>query len=151
MIPWLKRAIKLEPERFEAHANLAFALRYAGRLDDAEREVRWCLQRKPRFVPALRIQAEIHRDRGNLQQAADELQRALAIDPRDLDSGLLQANLLLYERKYEAAYGRLVPLLQRHRRNRRVLAALERAARMTGRADEAARYRDRLMQSRPAN
>jgi tetratricopeptide (TPR) repeat protein len=151
MIPWLKRAIQLDPQRFEAHANLAYALRYSGRLDEAEREVRWCLQRRPRFVPAVRIQAEIQRDRGNLKQAADELRRALEIDPHDLDSRLLQANLLLYQRQYEAAYRRLVSLRPSHPRNRRVLAALERAARMTGRPDEAARYRDELTQSGPAN
>jgi tetratricopeptide (TPR) repeat protein len=151
MIPWLQQAIKLAPARFEAHANLAYALRYAGRLDDAEREVHWCLKRRPKFVPALRILAEIHRDRGDLKQAMAELKRALEIDPHDLDAGLLESNLLLHQRNYQAAYDRLVPLLQRHPRNRRVLAAIERAARLTNRPDEASRYRERLTMPRPAN
>lgn len=151
MIPLLQRAIALEPARFEAHANLAYALRYAGRLDDAEREARWCLERRPKFVPALRILAEIHRDRGDLDPAMAELQRALKINPHDLDSGLLHADLLLYQRQYQAAYDRLRPLLQDHPQNYRLLAALERTARLTGRPEEAVRYRSRLQKLRTAD
>lgn len=147
MIPSLKRAIELDPARFEAHANLAYALRYTGRLNEAEREARWCLSRRPDFVPVRRILAEIHRDRGDLDAARDEVRRALQFDPHDLDSRLLEADLLIYGREFEAAYERLTPLLPRHPRNRRLLAALARSAQMTGRLDEAAGYRAELTEA----
>jgi predicted Zn-dependent protease len=150
MIPSLKRAIELDPARFEAHANLAYALRYTGRLDEAEREARWCLSQRPDFVPVRRVLAEIHRDRGDLDAARDEVRRALQFDPHDLDSRLLEADLLIYEREFEAAYERLTSLLPRHPRNRRLLAALARSAQMTGRLDEAARYRAELTKARAA-
>jgi tetratricopeptide (TPR) repeat protein len=141
MIPSLERSLELEPSRFEAHANLAYALRYVGRLDEAEREARWCLSQRPEFVPARRILAEIHRDRGDPDAAWEEVQRALEADPRDLDSRLLEANLLIYRREFESAHERLTPLLRRHRWNHRLLAALTRTAQMTGRDKEAAAYR----------
>lgn len=144
MIGPLRQVLRQDPARFEAHANLAYALRFAGQLDAAEQEARWCLESQPEFVPALRLLAEVQRDRGQIQDAMASIRQARALAPDDLDSGLLQAELQLYHRDFESAYQTLQPLLAPHTGNHRLLSALSRACQLTGRDREARQYRAQL-------
>lgn len=141
MIPSLEAARAMAPERFEIHANLAFALRYAGRLDDAERETQWCLQRDPNHVPVRRIAAEIQRDRGDSDGALQSVGRILEHAPDDIETRLLEAELLLFQRQSETAYQRLKPLIDHQEHNPRFLMTLSRAAQAMGHTEEATRYR----------
>src|SRR5690606_26520022 len=66
MIPVLERALTHDADRLEVHANLAYALHYAGRLDEAEQQVQWCLQRRPDHAAVRRVLASLLRDRGDI-------------------------------------------------------------------------------------
>jgi len=147
MIPSLRFVLSVEPDHFESHANLAYALQFSGELDEAEVEARWCLQQQPDFTAARRILAEIQRDRGDADAALAELEIALGHSPQDLDSRLLHADLLMYHREFEAAYESLMTLDARLRNNHRVVAALIRACQFTQRESLAEQYRQQLYPS----
>lgn len=139
MIPSLKRVLEIDPENFEAHANLAYALHYIGELDAARSEAEWCLDRRPEHGDVRRILAEIHRDCGDFERALSEVRRALESAPDDLLARLLEADLLMYQRDFDTAYQRLRPLHELHQAHPRYQAAIVRAARLSGRDDEADR------------
>jgi len=151
MIPHLEHALALQPVRFEVHANLAFALRFAGRLDDAEREVQWCLARQPHHAAVRRVLGEIRRDQGNHAAALSEVRMALRAAPQDLECRLLEADLLLFARDFETAYQGLLPLREEHGHNGRYLSALARAAQLSGRGGEAKEYQALLERLNAAN
>ncbi len=147
MIPSLRFVLSVEPDHFESHANLAYALRFCGELDEAEVEARWCLQQQPDFTAARRILAEVQRDRGDVDAALAELEVALNDSPQDLDSRLLHADLLMYHREFEAAWQSLMTLEPGLRSNHRILAALIRACQFTQRESLAEQYRQQLYPS----
>src|SRR4030095_9791869 len=70
---------------------LADALRRAGQLDVAMRVALRGLDRHPYVADAHDVLARIHADRGDLEQAADEWEMALRLDPTHA-----QANLRLW-------------------------------------------------------
>ena len=140
MIPHLEHALALQPERFEVHANLAFAFRFAGRLDEAEREAQWCLARQPEHAAVRRVLSEVRRDQGDHAAALAEVRAALQTAPLDIECRLLEADLLLFARDFEAAYQRLAPLQDEHGHKARYLGALARAAQLSGRTEEAAAH-----------
>jgi predicted Zn-dependent protease len=150
MIPHLEHAIRLQPDRFEAHANLTFALRFAGRLDEAEREAQWCLARQPEHAAVRRVLAEIRRDQGDHTAALTEVQAALRAAPQDLECRLLEADLLLFARDFEAAYQGLLPLQEQHGHKARYLSVLSRAAQLSGRSAEAQACRAALQRLKEA-
>lgn len=133
MIAPLENAVRLDAQRLEAHANLAYALHYSGRLEDAEREARWCLERQPRLATIRGLLARIERDRGRHDAALAEVRRALDVAEDDVELRILEAELLIYAGDHESAYTRLLPLLDVHRRYRPFLATLSRAALLSGR------------------
>jgi tetratricopeptide (TPR) repeat protein len=140
MVSPLETVLKLDPDHFEAHANLAFALRFCGMLDEADQHVQWCLERQPDFLPVRRIQAEILRDRGDAESALRSVRDLLLAAPRDLDCHLLQAELLMYGREFELAYQNLLPLNDQFRPDHRFASAMAQLCRVTGRTDKAAEY-----------
>lgn len=144
MIPHLRRVIERQPERFEAHANLAFAYQFAGDLERAEAEARWCLARRPEHAGVRRVLAEVRRDQGDMDGALAEVRRAQEGDAGDVQSRLLEAQLLIFQREYEAAYQALVPLYAEQLTNQRLVALLAQSAQLSGRDEEAARYREQL-------
>lgn len=137
MIPPLQRAIQLEPDRYEAHLNLAYAYYDGGQLQEARREANWCLQRKPDEVFTHRILAMVARDEGRFDTAQVELNKALKLDANDVDCRILEADLLMFERRPDEAYQRLKPLFEQHKTTTRYLGSLARAAAASGRTDEA--------------
>lgn len=140
MLSPLETVLQLDPDHFEAHANLAFALRFCGMLDEADRHVQWCLERQPDFLPARRIQAEILRDRGDAEAALRSVRELLLAAPRDLDCHFLQAELLMYGREFELAYVNLLPLDDHFRRDHRFASTMAQLCRVTGRNEKAVEY-----------
>ncbi|NQV26615.1 MAG: tetratricopeptide repeat protein [Rhodopirellula sp.] len=137
MIAPLQKAIELAPDLYEAHLNLAYAYHAAGQLDEAAHEARWCLKRNPKEVFAYRILASVARNEGQFEEAATQIEKALALAPRDVDCRILEADLLLYHRKPDEAYRRLKELHDEHKETYRYLGSLARAAAAAGHLDEA--------------
>ena len=109
MIEPLKQVLQLSPDSYIAHANLAYAQRFANELDAAEANARWCLERQPEDV-AVRMQlAKTLRDKGAHAEALDECRRVASIDPSDETRPLLEADLLLYQRDFDGALAVLKP------------------------------------------
>ena len=140
MLQPLETVLQLDPDHFEAHANLAFALRFCGMLDEADQHVQWCLERQPDFLPVRRIQAEILRDRGDSESARKMVRELLLAAPRDLECHLLQAELLMYGREFELAYQNLSPLDQQFRLDHRFASTMAQLCRVTGRNEKAIEY-----------
>jgi tetratricopeptide (TPR) repeat protein len=142
----LERVLEQDAEHFEAHAILAHALRLSGELDAAAEHVEWCLTQRPDFLPARRMKAEILRDRGETEKALEEIRQAIADGSAELDSHLLLAELLMYERRFEDAYAGLAPLASSFESNHRYAATMARLCQVLNRTDEANRYRAVLEQ-----
>lgn len=136
----LETVLQQDPDHFEAHANLGFALRFCGMLDEADLHVQWCLERQPDFLPVRRIQAEILRDRGDSESALEKVRELLLAAPRDLDCHLLQAELLMYRRQFELAYQNLLPLDDQFRGDHRFAATMAQLCRVTARTEKALEY-----------
>lgn len=140
----LQQALARNQNDYAIRANLAYALQFAGQLKEAQEHVDWCLQRKPNDVSLLGIQAAVHRAEGRYEQALSVVRRATELQPDHLHNRLLEADLLIYQREGDAAYRILKPLLNRHPNDRPLLAALARAAAISGRREEAAEYQQRI-------
>lgn len=140
MLQPLATVLQLDPDHFEAHANLAFALRFCGMLDQADQHVQWCLERQPDFLPVRRIQAEILRDRGDSESARKMVRELLLAAPRDLECHLLQAELLMYGREFELAYQNLLPLDDQSRQDHRFASTMAQLCRITGHTEKALEY-----------
>lgn len=132
----LKQALYLEPDLYEAHLNLAYAALHSGDLEAAEREARWCLEQQPTSITALRYRALIDRNRGKIEEAESHIEQALLINPQDFECLLLKADLLIFQRKGQQAYDLLKPLYSEWQTERRFIAALARAAGLTGKREE---------------
>ena len=133
----LKQALYLAPESYQAHLNLAYASLYTGELATAERESHWCLEQQPDAIIPLRYLAEINRNRGEIDEAFARLEQALLIEPQDLESLLLKADLLMYQKRGQQAYDLLKPIYSRWETDRKYITALARAAGLIGKREEA--------------
>jgi tetratricopeptide (TPR) repeat protein len=84
------------PQYTTARLILAKAWLAEARLDEAGAEIRTALEQSPKDVQCLRLAAEIERRRGNVDGAADQLERVVKLDPNDRESrtllGLLRAD-----------------------------------------------------------
>jgi tetratricopeptide (TPR) repeat protein len=65
------------------HLMLAQGLAFAGRLQDAERELNEIEKRFPNLAPIYVLRADIERLRGNMSKARAYLLRAKSVDPND--------------------------------------------------------------------
>jgi tetratricopeptide (TPR) repeat protein len=77
------------PQYTTARLILAKTWLSEGRLDEAGAEIRTILEGNPNDVQCLRLAAEVERRQGNLDGAAEYLQRAVALDPGDRESRAL--------------------------------------------------------------
>jgi len=144
MVEPLKKLLALNLEDYGTHLNLSYAFSEAGNPEEARREAAWCLARNPKDVNARRFLAASLRDLGERERAMAEIQTALQAAPDDLECRLIEAELLLHERKGKEAYDRLKPLYEQHSRDRRLVALLARAASSAGLEEEAKSFRDQV-------
>jgi tetratricopeptide (TPR) repeat protein len=86
------------PQYTTARLILAKSWLAENRLDEAVGEMRTILEASPQDVQCLRLAAEVERRRGNVDAAADHLERVLKLDPGDRESrtllGFLRADPL---------------------------------------------------------
>jgi len=144
MIGPLQKAVAIEPDFYEAHLNLAYAFHKTGQLAEAQEQAQWCLQINARAVAALRILASVERDLGRFDDAEKHLERALKIEPDDVDCRILESDLLLYHRHPKQAYENLKGIYNAQQGTARYLGALARAAASAGERDEARKIHETL-------
>lgn len=144
MIEPLEAALKLNPNLEQAHLNLAYSLQLAGRHDEAREHADWFLSRFSNVAAAHRISAQIERSRGQHEAALAAVRRSLKIQPRNLESGLLEVELLLFLRRFDEGYERSTKLAEQLGDERRLLTVQARAALLAGHKETATRLQDRL-------
>jgi Tfp pilus assembly protein PilF len=150
MIGPLRKALAIDPGLTAARLNLSYALIWSGDTLQGRREAEECLRQDPDSVPARRLVAQCDRDEGHPEAALENIRQGLAIAPDDLESRLLEAELLLFLRRADEACSRLESLPADDKTGLRALTLLARAAAVAGRAEAAANYRrqiDRLNRS----
>ena len=81
MIPWLRKAIAVNPNYAEAYSNLGIALTSQGDLQAAIDSFRQALAIKPHYPEAYFNLGIALKEQGNLQAAIDCYRQALAINP----------------------------------------------------------------------
>jgi len=74
-IAYARKAAALEPLSLILNARLAVALWRAGRLDEADRQIRYTLDLDSSFVDALRYRALVELDRGRLNEGVVDMER----------------------------------------------------------------------------
>ena len=146
MLQPLQEAVKLDPDLYAAHANLCYAFHFSDRLDEAEREAHWCLQRQSDDIAVRRWLAMTLRDRGEFVEALEQIRRALETSPTNVECRIVEADLLLFQRDADQAYDLLKPLYPANSNRRDFLGSLARAAAMSGRREESRRYLDEIVQ-----
>lgn len=106
-------------------------------------------ERGPGRVPFLRLRALIAMRSDRLDSAGKDLQEALAINPRDLNTLQLQGDLLVKMNKAEeaiAVYGKIIKI---DPKNRSALIALGYSSRLAGHDREAEKYFEQLASAYP--
>lgn len=77
----LQRAVDLWPSLPEARLALAHGLEQAGRIDEAERELREALRLRPDYLAGLRRAADFHQRHDRPAEALASFRRLLELDP----------------------------------------------------------------------
>jgi tetratricopeptide (TPR) repeat protein len=91
-----RRALALAPGHFGAALNLGALLRNTARLDEAQIWYRRALELQPGSVVAMvRLAGVLDLARGKDEEACALLERAMALDPDDMDAVCAMGNLLL--------------------------------------------------------
>jgi len=142
MIAPLQKLIDLDLDNYAAHINLSYAYSEAGQPERSQKEAEWCLARNANDVNAYRFLAKALRDQGHTEKAMETIENALTLSPYDLECRLLEAELLIFDRREEEALKHLEPLYEQHQNDRRLVSLLARAAAASGRTEEAKRYRE---------
>ncbi|VAW37043.1 TPR domain protein, putative component of TonB system, partial [hydrothermal vent metagenome] len=90
-LKYLRRAVKLYPERHDYQVNMAAALRDLGELDSASLVLKKVTRQAPQHHEALHNLAAIFADLGNYQQSAEYYRRFIVLCPRNFEalSGLI--------------------------------------------------------------
>ncbi|HNQ78240.1 MAG TPA: tetratricopeptide repeat protein [Acidobacteriota bacterium] len=79
-VGWLKKAVGMEPEMFDARINLASALSESGRLKESEEHYRKALSLEPGSAPALNGYGQLLMKSGRRSMAITEFRKAVAAD-----------------------------------------------------------------------
>lgn len=132
MIEPLSRVLDLVPDSYVAHANLAYALRHAGKLDAALQQVRWCLNRNPADAAVSVLKGQILRDQGRREEALALIRGVTRAEPRNVDAKLLEAELLLFEQDFHAALNLLLSLDVEQLNRHDIRQVLARARKLAG-------------------
>lgn len=138
MMEPLEETLKRDPDNYQAHLLMAIACHARGKMPEAIQEAVWCQSRRRADVRPVQVLAEIARDEGQFELAEQYVQAALKLDPRDVKTRIVEADLLLFRRQPELAYQRLSELRNDGTESMfRFVGALERAAAAAGKLDEA--------------
>ncbi len=101
-IPTFEAALRLDPNSWEAHYNLALALGLTGEQKRAESELRIVVQQKPDYFAAYNALGLVLQSQGNLDGAAEQFKVALRIDPHSPLAAFNLARVFHAQKKYTA-------------------------------------------------
>jgi len=132
MIPELKRVLELDPQNQQAHLNLLYAYHYAGEYEFARKEAEWCLENETKTIFVYQTLAKIDIEQGHTDQAAKLIQTAIAMDATDVENRIIEADLLLFEKKAAEAYEKLKRIYPENQNNIRYIGTLARVAARSG-------------------
>jgi tetratricopeptide (TPR) repeat protein len=91
---WYKKAIEIDPDYLEAHANYAGMLLDIGGVDEAIRQLNVVLVRQPGHVEALTMLAQAERFKQIFGQSIETARKAIALAPRNAEPHLWLADSL---------------------------------------------------------
>ena len=98
-----ERALALDPDLADAHVAMSWYRKYRGDWDVALWELQRAREIKPGDALVLRGIAEVHRRRGELEEAMRTAQRVVELDPRSVGTVLWYSNLLEWTGRYAEA------------------------------------------------
>lgn len=142
-------ALALQPERFEAQANLGSLLLAANRFGEAEMHLRRALALRPREVPLHVALGQTCGAQGHLEEAESCFMRALALAPDDANALVAWAGLLRQRGRFEQAADAYRRALQRQPRHAAAHYGLGHCLREQGLASEAADSFARAVAAQP--
>ncbi len=97
-------AIRIDPSLAEAHTSLAYTLsRFEWDWAGAEKEFKRAIELDPNYATGHQWYGEFLISRGNLEQGAREIEKALQLDPLALIQGGMVSYAYYMERKYDLA------------------------------------------------
>jgi tetratricopeptide (TPR) repeat protein len=96
-------ALAADPSLFQAYYQRAVALAALGRSQEAEADLRKTIGLKPDFARAHRALGQLLLDRGSLEEAKRELERAMELDPKLPSTRIYYASALLRANEAERA------------------------------------------------
>lgn len=133
------------------HANI---LLEAGKVNDAERELRSLTDRYPDFYDAQRLLGRLlldqtRADRKRMDEALVHLQKALQLNPEDFSSGLTVAQLYTASNRLTEAEKTLAALSERFPDNRMINYNYAQLLTKLGKGDESKVYLERVLGADP--
>src|ERR1700722_15978212 len=93
-VPAFQTAVKLDPQNWEAHYNLALALVKKGERTEAKRELRAAIQQKSDSVSTHFALGSLLQSDNKWDEAAEEFKAALNVDPRFVPASLKLSQIL---------------------------------------------------------
>ncbi|WP_097277310.1 XrtA/PEP-CTERM system TPR-repeat protein PrsT [Caenispirillum bisanense] len=127
-----REALKRNPGASDAAGNLASLLIMKGRDDEARDLMVDAHAQSPGDYDILMRLARMATDRGAMDDARTWLDLAVKADPTAVEPRVRSAALMLEERRYEPALALMLPLMNQHPRDPRVLRAVAIARSGTG-------------------
>lgn len=135
-LPWLRKAVILDPELGDAWVNLGVALRRSGDVAGAERSYRKALEAAPATVSAYHNLAALLRSRGRVQEADELLGLASRIRDQDPFSYLALGDVAFAHGRLDEARRYYRKALALYRDDAEPYAALGQVACQNGRFGE---------------
>ena len=100
---YFKKAIEIDPDYLEAHANYAGMLLDIGDVDEAIRQFNTVLQREPNHAEALTMLAQAYRFKALYPQSIESARKAIQLTPKNAEPHLWLADSLRLSGKYADA------------------------------------------------
>lgn len=150
-LPLIERAIAIDPEVPEYHANYGNVLKIRSRLPDARTAFETALRLKPDFPEALMNLATVERALGRFAESEQRLKRALELRPDYADAEVNLANLYLARGRFDDATALYQKALKSEPHYVGAYESFARAACRAGRIDEAAAAFRHLLAFDPSN
>ncbi|GAB4176109.1 MAG: tetratricopeptide repeat-containing sulfotransferase family protein [Wenzhouxiangellaceae bacterium] len=126
-----------DPEDIEARLNAGIARHALGRLDEAEADFRRIVATHPDHAQAWTCLGVLLNERLQHEQAREALEKALALDPTDVDARRELANLHEKANRLDLAENVLAPMADRVRHDPGVAIDLARLKRRRGQVEDA--------------
>jgi len=127
------------PENLNMQVTLAEAHMRSGELASAESTLTSVFSRNPGFVPALASLGQLHRRMFEYREALQQLDRAIALAPRDSAARVLAADIALERMDFTSASSLYGTMLNENPRNPLALHGLAAVAYWENRFDDADR------------